>query len=86
MTHPIKTAITVGKPNWAPLELVLPACQLEDFMYMGRAGEIELYKHRLTRRYLNISVNGQRFYRYSDGTYVEVTKAVALDLVGNRDH
>ena len=45
-----------------------------------------MYKHRLSRRYLNISVNGQRFYRYSDGTYVEVTKAVALDLVGNRDH
>ena len=55
-------------------------------MYMGRAGEIELYKHCLTRRYLNISADGQRFYRYSDGTYVEVTKAVALDHVRNRDH
>jgi hypothetical protein len=55
-------------------------------MYMGRAGEIELYKHSLTRRYLNISADGQRFYRYSDGTYVEVTKAVALDHVRNRDH
>ena len=55
-------------------------------MYMGRAGEIELYKHGLTRRYLNISADGQRFYRYSDGTYVEVTKAVALDHVRNRDH
>lgn len=65
MTHPIKAAITVGEPNWAPLELVLPACELEHFMYMGRAGEIELYKHWLTRRYLNISADGQRFYRYS---------------------
>jgi hypothetical protein len=55
-------------------------------MYMGRAGEIELYKHRLRRRYLNISADGQRFYRYSDGRYVEVTKAVALDHVCNRDH
>ena len=55
-------------------------------MYMGRAGEIELYKHQLTRRYLNISADGQRFYRYSDGTYVEVAKAVALDHVRNRDY
>jgi hypothetical protein len=86
MTHPIKATITVGEPNWTPLELLLPACELENFMYMGRAGEIELYKHQLTRRYLNISADGQRFYRYSDGTYVEVTKAVALDHVRNRDH
>ena len=50
MTRPIKAAITVGEPNWTPLELVLPACELENFMYMGRAGEIELYKHWLTRR------------------------------------
>ena len=86
MTRPTEFAITVGEPNWAPLELVLPACELENFMYMGRAGEIELYKHQLTRRYLNISADGQRFYRYSDGTYVEVAKAVALDHVRNQDH
>ena len=86
MTHPIQAAITVDEPNWTPLELVLPARELEDFMSMGRAGEIELYKHWLARRYLNISADGQRFYGYSDGTYVEVTKAVALDHVRNRDH
>ena len=86
MTHPMKAAITVGEPNWTPLELVLSARELEDFMYMGRSDSIELYKHCLTRRYLNISADGQRFYRYSDGTYVEVTKAVALDHVRNRDH
>jgi len=86
VTLPIDAAIKVGEPNWAPLELVLPACELEDFMYMGRAGEIELYKHGSTRRYLSISGDGQRFYRYSDGTYVEVTKAVALDHVRHRNH
>jgi hypothetical protein len=86
MTHLIKAAITVGEPNWTPLELHLPTCELENFMYMGRAGEIELYKHCLTRRYLNISADGQRFYCYSDGTYVEVTKVVALDHVCNGDH
>jgi hypothetical protein len=86
MTHPIKAAITVGEPHWTPLELVLPPCELQDFMYMGRSGEIELYKHCLTRRYLNISADGQRFYRYSDGTYVEVTEAAALDHVRGRNH
>ena len=55
--------------------------ELENFMYMGRAGEIELYKHRFTRRYLNISADGRRFYRYSDGMYVEVSQTSALDYV-----
>ena len=50
-------------------------------MYMGRAGEIQLYKHRSTRRYLNISADGRRFYHYSDGMYVEVSQSSALDYV-----
>lgn len=86
MTLPIEASITVGEPNWAPLELILTACELENCMYMGRVGKIELYKHSLTRRYFNISADGQRFYRFSDGTYVEVAKAVALNHVRNRDH
>ena len=52
-------------------------------MYMGRAGEIELYKHRLTRRYLNIGRDGRRFYRYCDGRYVEISQAEALNHVRN---
>jgi hypothetical protein len=32
MTLPIKAAITVGEPNWTPLELVIPACELEDYV------------------------------------------------------
>lgn len=81
MTLPIQAPITVGEPNWAPLELAVPAWELENFMYMGRAGEIELYKHRLTRRYLNIGRNSQSFYQYLDGKYVEITQAAALDHV-----
>jgi hypothetical protein len=77
----VRVPITVGEPNWAPLELVLPAWELENFMYMGRAGEIELYKHRSTRRYLNISADGRRFYHYSDEMYVEVSQSSALDHV-----
>ena len=81
MTDPIKAAITVNEPNWTPLALVVPACELENFMYMGRVGEIELYKHQFTRRYLNIERNSQKFYRYLDGKYVEITRAAALDHV-----
>ena len=81
MTLPIQAAITVGEPNWTPLELAVPACELENFMYMGRAGEIELYKHQLTRRYLNIERNSHLFYRYLNGKYVEITRAAALEHV-----
>jgi hypothetical protein len=34
MTQPIEFAITFGEPNWAPLELVLPACELEDYVVL----------------------------------------------------
>ena len=81
MTHPIKTAITVGDPNWAPLEFAVPARELENFMYMGRTGEIELYKHQFTRRYLNIERKSHKFYRYLDGKYVEITRTAALEHV-----
>lgn len=77
--------IIVGEPNWAPLEMVLPPAERDDYMYMGRAGNIELYKHRLTRRYLNISSDGRRFYRYCDGLYVETCRRSALDHVRNHN-
>ena len=32
MTLPIKAAITVGEPNWTPLELLLPASELENYV------------------------------------------------------
>ncbi|HEX6507415.1 MAG TPA: hypothetical protein VF221_07265 [Chloroflexota bacterium] len=73
--------IVVSEPNWAPLEVVVAAAELGDFMYMGSAGEIELYKHRLTRRYLNISRGARRFFQYRDGGYVEITREAALDHV-----
>ena len=81
MSDPIRVPVTVGEPNWTPLELAVPTCELENFMYMGRAGEIELYKHRLTRRNLNISRDDGRFYRYCHGTYIEISQSDALDHV-----
>lgn len=81
MTNPMQVAVTVGEPNWTPLERAVPATELENFMYMGCAGEIELYKRRITQRYLNVRRDSERFYRYLDGEYVEITKAAALKYV-----
>jgi hypothetical protein len=73
--------ISADEPNWEPLERALPVRECSDFMYMGRAGEIELYKHYFTRRYLNIARDSQTFYRYSEGKYVEISQVEALDHV-----
>jgi hypothetical protein len=76
-------SIAVGEPNWAPLERVLSRTECEAYMYIGRAGDIELYKHYVTRRYLNISSDGRNFYHYVGGRFVEVTRPAALDHVRN---
>ena len=81
MTDPSQVVVTVDEPNWAPLERAVPVTDLENFMYMGRVGEIELYKHRITRRYLNIGQNSEGFYRYLNGEYVEISRAAALKHV-----
>jgi hypothetical protein len=69
------------EPNWEPLERLAQAAaewgvQLDpdDFMWMGSvvpAGggvSIERYKHRDTRRYLNVDAGGHT-YRYLNGGY-----------------
>ena len=74
-------AITIGEPNWIPLELAVPTRELENYMYMGCAGEIELYKHKSTRRYLNIGRSSYKFYRYLDGEHVEIARTATLEHV-----
>lgn len=69
----------VDEPNWKPLESVLSRRACEEFMYMGRCGDIHLYKHYFSRRYLNISSDAEHFYRYSAGRYLEVNREIALD-------
>jgi len=83
MTDASNLPIWVGEPNWVPLEAVLTREECAAYMYMGRAGNIELYKHYDTRRYLNISVDGGSFYLYREGRYVEVTRDVALQHVSH---
>jgi hypothetical protein len=54
-------------------------------MFMGKAGDIVLYKHRLTRRYLNIDAVTGKFYRYANGEYVEIDRRQAFDSVYGQD-
>ena len=77
----MKHAIEVGKPDWRPLENAMPSEFCEEFMFMGKAGNIVLYKHRLTRRYLNIDAVTGKFYRYTDGKYIEIDRRKAFDSV-----
>lgn len=71
----------VDIPEWRPLEAVLAACECADFMYMGRSGEIVLYKHSRTRRYLNIDRRTGCFYRFVSGQMCEIDRQEALDYV-----
>ena len=81
----MKHAIEVGKPDWLPLENSIPSEYCEDYMYMGKAGDIVLYKHRVTRRYLNIDAVTKKFYRYSNDDYVEIDRRQAFDSVYGHD-
>jgi hypothetical protein len=56
-----RSGLQVDEPNWRPLEQLLgPPCT--QFMWMGRKGDVQFYKHILTRRYLRLDSSG-RCYR-----------------------
>lgn len=69
--------------NWKPLEELsevsnkIDCC---DFMYMGSVGDINLYKHRDTRSYLNIDSSGT-FWQYNGGNYFQVSKELAIHSI-----
>ena len=44
--------------NWKPLESRLGRKRCVGFMYMGRVNGINLYKHGITRTYLNLDEGG----------------------------
>ena len=67
--------------HWKPLERLFSAAECMSFMYMGNIGAIERYKHRETRRYLNIDAETGEFYLPSNGGYIKVPKAAALAYV-----
>ena len=65
------------RPEWEPLEAVLSPDLCGDFMFMGKVGDICLYKHRWTRRYLNLDSQLQA-WRYDGPHYSAIPIRTAL--------
>jgi hypothetical protein len=55
--------------NWKPLESPFRAKTLRGFMYMGRVNDINLYKHGITRIYLNLDDEETCYLATGSGCY-----------------
>lgn len=73
-----------GEPDWEPLHVVLPLEWCDGFMWMLRVEQgdavIELYKHGITRNYLNLDQHNRAYLHAGDG-YVQVPVALAIEAV-----
>lgn len=56
--------------NWKPLENRLGRSRCAGFMYMGRVNGINLYKHGITRSYLNLDDDENCYVAGKPGCYV----------------
>lgn len=77
----IQTPNFDAKLDWKPLERMVASVKLPDFMHMGQIGTIQLYKHRWTRRYLNIDALSGSCFEYRNGEYCPVDPECALRCV-----
>ena len=66
------------RDSWTPLEAALGRAQCIDFMWMGSAGAVQLYKHMDTRRYLYIDALTGAFY---DEDHQPLNKEAAINYV-----
>ena len=55
--------------NWAPLERRLGRARCAGFMFMGRVNGINLYKHGISRTYLNLDDEGNCYVSTEPGCY-----------------
>jgi hypothetical protein len=67
--------------NWKPLEERLGQARCAGFMFMGRINGVNLYKHGLSRRYLNLSDDGRAFRQLDRGRFEEIPFSEALAWV-----
>ena len=77
----INFPVDYEEPDWGPLEAALSPEERLNFMYMGHAGPIVLYKHRWTRRYVSLSADGKSFFRHTGAGYEEIARSLALEHV-----
>lgn len=73
-----------GEPDWGPLEAAIPREWCGGFMWMQRVKHrsrfIELYKHGITRRYLNLDQTGDA-YEYTGKGYRRIDFENAIEWV-----
>ena len=55
--------------NWKPLEIKVGRAHCVGFMFMGRMNGINVYKHGITRTYLNLDDAGNCFVDRSKGIF-----------------
>jgi len=60
-------------PNWKPLENRLGPARCAGFMYIGRVNSINLYKHGISRSYLNLDDDGNCYIKVGSGCYSRVS-------------
>lgn len=58
--------------NWKPLENRLGRARCAGFMYMGRVNGINLYKHGISRSYLNLDDDGNCYIADSPCCFARV--------------
>ena len=73
---------SIPDPEWGPLETAVPPEHCGGFMFMGHGrtpdgAPIMLYKHGITRHYLNLTRDGQA-WEYAGGMYGVIPLPVAL--------
>ena len=56
--------------NWKPLEKKLGVERCTGFMFMGRVNGINLYKHGISRSYLNLDDEGNCYVAAKPGCYL----------------
>jgi hypothetical protein len=85
--------VNVGKKEWECLERFSVQCrqiELEDFMFMSVFETVDqvniyLYKHRMTRHYLNLDADLNCYkYQGNDG-YLQIVKDNAIKYVFSVD-
>ena len=75
----LMTSTAAPTIDWHPLEANVPVHDRPDYMHMGVCGTVQMYKHRDTRRYLNIDVDCVRFFvRDKSGELVAVDRETAF--------
>ena len=74
----------VVEANWKPLETRMGRARCAGFMFMGRVNGINLYKHGISRSYLNLDDDGNCYIARRPGCYIAVDFGQELSRLEER--